>query len=306
MKRIFKAYKDLIGIIFAEAPLMVIATFICTILSGLFTPLGVYINQNVFDGGLAIANNEMSFSQYSIYLVLFVFMAILPLFIDEFIFIYVENRSLLILRTAYKARMLKKLKTMKYEHLENEASIEIIDKAYYRAENSARHLWPMYVYWHGSCLIAGIGSLAYVFSIKWWLLLTVLIPFIIETYISSKTNYNIYKEMETYWKKERRYSTLGSFLKSRNFTKELNAYGNFDYLIETYKKRLNERNRDYERYYFKNLRKILLGENITKFSSIANVIILLVLFIKGEITVGLFIAMSGLLFGKIYRKEAGL
>lgn len=306
MRRIFRAYKDLIGIIYAEAPVMVVITFIFTIINGVLTPLSVYINQNVFDGGLAVAKNEMAFSEFSIFLVLFVIMAILPSVIGGFIFTYVEPRSLLILRTAYKSRMLKKLKTMKYEHFENEASAEIIDKAYHRTENSARHLWPMYVFWRGSAFIASLGTLAYVFSIRRWLVLTVLIPFILETYISSKTNYNIYTELETYWKKERKYSTLGGYLRSRNFVKELKAYGNFDYLIDTYQKRLNERNRDYERYYFKNLRKILFGGNITKIGSIANVIILLVLFINGQITVGLFIAVSGLMFGQIYGNLEGV
>lgn len=300
LKRIFRAYKDLIGTIYAEAPVMVVITVIITFISGLVTPLGVYVNQNVFDGGLAVANNELAFAEYAIFLVLFVILAILPSILDAYIYTYVEQRSILIVRTAFKSRLLQKLKTMKYEHFENEASAEIIDKAYNRIENSARHLWPMYFHWRGSALIASIGSLAYVFSIKWWLLLTVLIPFILEACIASKTNYNIYAELETYWKKERKYSTLGGYLRSRNFSRELKAYGNYDYLIDTYKNRLNERNRDYERYYFRNLRKILFGNNITKIGSIANVIILLVLFVNGQISVGLFIAMSGLMFGQIY------
>jgi len=306
MKRIFKAYKDLISIIFAEAPIMVVITFICTIVSGLLTPIGVYINQNVFDGGLAVARNEMNFANYSVYLVLFVITTLLPSVIGGIVFNYVQPRSLLILRTAYKARMLKKLKTMKYEHFESEASAEIIDKAYNRAENSARHLWPMYVHWRGAALIASIGTIGYIISIKWWLLITIMIPFILETIISSKTNYNIYTELETYWKKERKYSTLGWYLRSRDFSKELKAYGNYDYLIDTYKSRLNERNRDYERYYFKNIRKILLGGNITKIGSIANVIILLVLFVNGQMSVGLFIAMTGLMFGGIYGNLEGV
>lgn len=300
MKRIFKAYRDLIGIIFAEAPVMVIITFICTIIMGFLTPFRVYINQNVFDGGLAVAKGEMTFPEYSIFLVLFVISAILPTLTGGFVYNYVEPRSLLILRTAYKSRMLKKLKTMKYEHYESEASAEIIDKAYNRAENSARHLWPMYVVWHGSSLIAGIGSLAYVISIRWWLLLTVLVPFLAETYISAKTNYNIYVELEKYWKKERKYSTLGYYLRSRNISRELKAYGNYDYMIDTYQTRLSERNRDYEWYFFRNLKKILMGGNITKIGSIVNVAILLVLFIKGHITVGLFISMTNLVFGELY------
>lgn len=305
MKRILIAYKDLLGIIFADAPIMVIVTFVCAIVSGLLTPLGVYVNQNVFDGGLAVANGELAFGDYSIFLILFVIVAILPNILGGITYNYVQPRSLLILRTTYKARMLKKLKTMKYEHFESEASNEIIDKAYHRAENSARHLWPMYVNSWLSSVVASIGTLYYVFNVRWWMLLTVLIPFILETYMASKNNYNIYTELETYWKKERKYSTLGWYLRSREFSKELKAFGNSDYLIDTYKNRLNERNRDYERYYFKNLRKILLGGNITKIASIVNVIILLLLFVNKEMTVGLFIAMTSLMFGGVYGSLGG-
>jgi ATP-binding cassette subfamily B protein len=304
--RIFRAYKDLIGIMWAEAPVMVAATFGCMILTGLITPLGIYVNRNVFDGGLAVARGEMAFSAYSVFLVLFVALAILPALIEGFVYTYVEKRSLLILRTACKSRMLRKLKTMRYEHFESEASAEIIDKAWHRLEISARHMWPLYVHWRGAALIAGIGTLAWVFSIRWWLLLTVLVPYIIETWIASRTNYNIYNELETYWKKERKYTILGSYLRDRIFAREMKAYGNADHLIDTYAGRLNERNRDYERYYFKHLRNMLFGGNISKFSAIANVILLLVLFIRGEMTVGLFIAMSSLMYREIYDQLDGV
>lgn len=183
MKRLLKAYKDLIGIIFAEAPVMVILTFICTIVNGLLSPIGVYISQNVFDGGLSVAKGEMAFSDYTIFLVLFVIVAILPEIINGFIFNYVQPRSILIFRTTFKARMLEKLKTIKYEHFENSNSAEVIDKAYNRAENAARHLWPMYVYWRFGALIASIGILLYVFNIRWWLILTVLLHLLFETYL---------------------------------------------------------------------------------------------------------------------------
>ena len=197
MKRILVAYKDLIGIIFEKSPIMVILTFLFSIVSGLLAPIGLYVNQHVFDDGLRVARGEMTFKSYSVYLVVFIVIALLPHIISAYTYTYVEARSLLILRTSYKSRMLKKLKAMKYEHFENETSVEIIDKAYNRAENSARHLWPMYVVWWISSFIASVGSLIFIARIRWWLLLTVLIPFVIETYIKSKTNYNIYTELET-------------------------------------------------------------------------------------------------------------
>lgn len=305
MQRIFKAYKDLIGILFGEAPWLVILTFLCTIVSGILAPVSIYASQNVFDGGLAVARGDMKMEDYAVFLVLFVAAAILPQILDGFIFQFVEPRSQLILKTAYRARMLRKLKTMKYQHFENEESMEIIDKAYNRVENAARHLFPMYVYWRFAALIAGIGTLIYVCSIRWWLLVTVLAPFFLETWISAKNNYNIYMEMETYWKKERRYTILGEYLRSRNFTKELKAYGNAGYLTGRYRERLKERNQEYERFYFKNIRKILLGNNITKIGSIVNVILLLFLFAAGQLSVGLFIAVTRVMFSEIYGNLSG-
>lgn len=305
MRRILIAYRDLLGIIFSEAPVMVLLTICLSIISGLLAPINIYVNQNVFDGGLAVAKGDITFYDYSIFLVLYIIVAILPYIINGAINNYVQPRSLLILRTAYKARMLKKLKTMKYEHFESEASAEIIDKAYNRAENSARHLWPLYLKTCLSSIVASIGIITYIFNVRWWLLLTVLIPFVIETFIAFKTNYNIYSELETYWKKERKYSTLGHFLRSRDYSKELKAFGNADYLIDTYKDKLNERNRDYERYYFKNLRKILLGGDLTKFGTIINVIIILILFVNKQMSVGLFIAITSSLFGSTYGNLKG-
>lgn len=300
MKRIFAAYKDLIGIIFQESRWIVILAFVCTIASGLLAPLGIYVNQNVFDGGLAVARGEMAFSDYAFFLVIFVLISVLPNLVYGIVFQYVHPRSLLILRTAYRARMLKKLKTMKYEHFEQEKSAEIIDKAYHRAEESARHLWPGYVYWNLSGLIASIGTLSYIASIRWWLLLTILLPFFLETYIATKNNYNIYDELETYWKKQRKYGILGGYLRSRDYAKEIKAYGSSDYLIDTYKARLNERNRDYERYYFKNLRKIMFGGNITKIAALLNVVLLLILFGNRYLSIGLFAAMTNVMLGDVY------
>jgi len=305
MRRILVAYKDLLSIIYAEAPIMVIITFALSILSGLLAPFGILVNQNVFDGGLAVAQGEQTFSEYWIFLVLFVVLTILPTIISGVIWNYVQPRSLLILRTAYRARMLQKLKTMKYEHYESESSMEIIDKAYHRAENSARHLWPMYVNVWLSSTIASMGLLIIIVGIRWWLLLTVLIPFFIEIYLLYKTNYNAYQELETYWKKERKYTILGWYLRSRDYMKELKAFGNANHLIDTYQTRLNERNREYERYFFRNLRKFLLGSNVTKIASIGNAIILLILFLDGQMSIGLFIAVSTLMFGGIYDSLAG-
>ena len=300
MKILFKAYRDLLLIMFKEARFMTIVTILCSVLGGLLVPFSIYVNQNVFDNGIAVAEGEMIFSDYFIYLLLFVLVAMLPFVIHGVVWNYAQPRSLLILRTVYKSRMLQKLKTMKYEHFESKDSMEIIDKAYNRAENSARHLWPMYIVNFITAIIASGGILWYASSIRWWLVLTILFPFFLETYFLVKSNFNIYDELETYWQKERKYTILGQYLKSREYFKDLKSFGSASFLIDLYKKRLSHRNKEYESFFFKNLKNILLGGNITQVAAVVNVLILLWMFTQQEITIGLFISLTGLLLSGVY------
>lgn len=305
-KGLLKAYGQLLNEIYKKAPIMVILTFIMSIVIGLMTPLFIFVNTHIFNDGIAIAQGKMTFKEYTPYLVLFVVVTILPSVIElVFIYGYVQPRSMLILRTSLKGRMLQKIKKMKYEHFENESSMEIIDKAYNRAENSARHMFPMYIYVALFSIVASIGSLWYLFSVRWWLVLTVLVPFILEAYFSTKNNYSVYDELEVYWNKERQYGILGGFLKSREYLRENKMFQASDYLIDTYKSRLNSRNKEYEKFYFRHLKQHFIKYNITKIAPIANVIILLLLFVKGQMTVGMFISLSLLMFGDIYNKLGG-
>ena len=149
LKRLFSAYGFLLGTLYQTAPVMVIMTFVAAVLLGVIqTPLTLYVNSHIFNDGLLVAQGKMAFGQYSFLLVLFALTALLPPVVNDiFIGGYVQFRSLLILRSAFREKMLQKIKRMKYAHFEDEKSIEIIDKAYNRAENSARHMFPMYRLW---------------------------------------------------------------------------------------------------------------------------------------------------------------
>jgi len=112
---------------------------------------------------------------------------------------YIDPASELILRTANRGKMLQKLKKMCCEHLENQAPVENIDKAYNRAEVAALHLFPKYMYNAISSSVAVIGILYLFGTVRWWLTVTLLAPFILETYLIYKNHFNIYEEMKTYW-----------------------------------------------------------------------------------------------------------
>lgn len=301
MKRILKAYRELLSILYKEAPVTVIAVFVLAAVNGSLSFISVYASQHVYDDGLRVATGAITMAEYVPYLILLILTIILPPIISElFVFGYATPRCVMILNTSYKGLMLQKLKKMKYEHMENEESMEIIDKAFHRAVFSARHLFPMYVVNTISNLIASIGILYLYGRVRWWLVLTILIPFIIESYLSQKENYNIYDELESYWNQERRYTTLGTFLRSRDYLYEGKLNGSSEYLIDTYKSRLHERNRQYESYYLKHLYRRFTKSNISKIAIIGNIALLIFLYLHGAMSVGTMISLTLAMFGTTY------
>ena len=297
MKAVVKAYKDLFKVLFAEIPKTVILVLLAAVIGGFLSFLTVWVTGRIFNLGLNVVSGDIQFSAYVPYLMIFAVITIVPpLLLDLFNYSYAEPKCQLVLRTVYKGRMLQKLKSMKYEYLESEAGMEIIDKAYNRVENAARHLFPMYLSYAVSSLVGTIGILWLFAGTRWWLLLTILVPFAVETYLSFKISTNIYDEMEGYWKRERSYSILGNMLRSREYIKENRLFGLSGYLIDTYSQRLNSRNKEYERFYFKSLKRKFTTGNIVKLAQIGNALILLRLCITGNLDIGMAISLTIALF----------
>jgi len=209
MKRIFKAYRELIGILYGESRFVVIAIFASAILTGVIVPVSVWVNSQIFNLGLLVAAGEMQFTSYIPYLVMFVLLMLLPVITgDLFVSSYIRPRCDLILRTALKGKMLTKLKKLRYEHLENEDSMKIIDMVYRRddgAEESASNMVRIYIRRLIQATITTAGLLYLIGSVKWWLILTVLIPFVFDLIITRNFYYNVFKEMERFWNQDRRY-----------------------------------------------------------------------------------------------------
>lgn len=298
MKILIKAYSDLMRIMFKETPALVITTAFFSIILGIIPPISLWVHQKVFDNGIRVAQGEESVINYCSIIIVFLIVNIAPIFLKKiYINGYIRIRSRLVWRSSIKSRMLEKCKRLKYEHFENDESLEIIEKAYERAEESANAMFPGYFSLFLSSITASIGFIIQLLSIKWWLIFTIMPLFILQTVIVSKKNKNIYDELEKYWEKEKQYTTLANYLKSRNYSSEIKLFEIAPYLINTYQTRLNLRNREYETFYLKHLRKNIAGYNIVDLAVILNVVIFLFLFLKGQISVGLFISLTSIIIG---------
>ena len=136
MKRIQSAYKDLFTILSSTNPFLVPLAFALAVLSGVLPPVFVLASERLMTDGLSIARGELAFSAIVPTMLVFIVSAVLPDLLNLLQQVYVEPQTELIFRSAYKGRMLQKLKKLRYEHYENKDSREIIDKAYGRAETA--------------------------------------------------------------------------------------------------------------------------------------------------------------------------
>lgn len=172
MKRICKAYSQIFHILAADSPFLIAAALISAVITGVASPLLLVVNSQVFDMGLQVAAGEAGFSAYLPCLALYVVLALLPVFAgDIFISSFIKPRCRLLLRTAYKGMLLKKLKRLRYEHLEDRNSAEVIDKAYHRVEETVLSLFPDAAQQTITAGIAAAGTLWLVGTVRWWLLL---------------------------------------------------------------------------------------------------------------------------------------
>lgn len=310
MKRIFKAYKELLKILYSQSPFLVFAIFLSAMITGAVMPLSVWVNSKILNLGLEVASGTLPFAGYVPYLSLFVIIAILPAIAgDLFNATYLRPRIELILRTALKGEMLKKLEKLRYEHLENEASLKIIDSVYRRddgAEEVASDMARIYLRGFIASTIASLGTLYLIGSVKWWLLLTILVPVTLDVLITVKYSKDIYKEMTHFWEKDRQYGILGNMLKSRKFIIENTLLGASQFLIDTYRSRFSKRNREYEKYFFKHMGQKLLGKIMISISQIVNALLLLMLYVKGDLSIGVLVSLTLVMFTGFFDSLKGI
>ncbi|MCL2221655.1 MAG: ABC transporter ATP-binding protein/permease [Oscillospiraceae bacterium] len=302
MKKIIYAYKILLSALQSRRRFLVTSVLIVSILSGTAGFISVRVNGLIFDGALTIIDTQSNVLIITPYIILFIVVTIVPAILnDVFIKTYAEPKTLLIFRTAIMEGLLFKLKRIKYEHLENKASMEIIDKTLTRIENSAIHLFPNYAFTSISSLIFSVGTLAIFASLRWWLVLTILIPFIIETVIKMKFSFNIYDEMESYWERDREYSKIGLMLRQREYINENRLNESSTFLINLFKKRMSARNKNYEGFFFRNLKKNLVQSSTVRLMQLGNAAILLWLYYsQGQLSLGLLLALILTLFSTLF------
>jgi ATP-binding cassette subfamily B protein len=65
MKRIYRAFKEILGTIFGTNLLVVLSVFGSAVLTGVITPISVWVNSLIFDRGIMVASGDLPFQSYN-------------------------------------------------------------------------------------------------------------------------------------------------------------------------------------------------------------------------------------------------
>ncbi len=182
MLRITSAFKQVLVIIVKHRPFLALVCTISAMISGFLAPLAIWVNSQIIDLGLEVASHKLSFKNYIPYLILFGISLLMPQIITTIKTTYLEPATELIFSTSLKKDLIRQLEKMSYEHFENEQSLEIMDKTFNCLEESATHLFPNYFFRMIATTISLLGILFLFFDIRWWLPLTLLLPFFLDSY----------------------------------------------------------------------------------------------------------------------------
>lgn len=300
MKEIIKAYKYILRLVLKNIPFTFGAVIILSITAGFMNSYLYQINSSIIDRGVLVASGKEKFGHFIVLLSLFAVFTILPQIINIYIYNYAEKKVLLMVKTNLREGMLQEFGNIKYEHSERKSSIQIIDRAFNNVEQSCRHLYPMYFCIFFSSAVSIITACIIILHIKWWLLLTLVLPFLLQMYILKGKNKNIYKEFDKFWAQDKVISTLNSYGVSKEHVKEIQINKAAEFLIKRYDSKIDSRNKEYEGLFFKYLKSTLLSSNITEIASFLNILIVMVLFFNHEISIGALISASLLIANSFY------
>lgn len=304
MHEIRKRLMEIVKILLKKQKGLFIITFLAPIIASGSTIASIWLNSEIFNMGLLVAAKEVGFLTYLPYMGFFLLFSLLQLFLGSLLTqSYLYPKCQLMFRTVYKEQLIEKLEKVKYECFEKTETLEIIDKVLKRIEGELLFLFPILPQQMLSCGIVSIGLLGLIASIKWWLVPLLLVPFLFETWLLKRMNLDIYREMEQYWKKDEAYLRLGKMLHTRHYIRENYMLAASDYLIKTYQERLHTRNREYETFYLRHLRRNLIKRSLTRLSQVAAAVMLLLLYISGELSIGLLVSVTLAIFSVLFSNQ---
>ena len=210
----------------------------------------------------------------------------------------VAARFLAKLRTRCRTRIQEKIARLRYTHIENPASWDLIARISKDSETRLRDGYQHFLSFV-SLILSTTGVLSILSTQVWWaglLFIALALPLFFVAIRTGKASYDADREVTL---SRRRYGYLGEILDEREYIEERTIFGYTPAITQRWSHLYETARRIFLRVNGKWFVRSKAASIAAALVSLICLFVLLVPTVKGEITIGLFISLVSSLFGSV-------
>ena len=289
---------------FKSSPVYSIIFAIKNIVDALLPTLSIFITADFLNTAISIFNNETDIS--SVYRpVAFLAGIMLYYSLIGVLMNLIDCSRNIHYRAKLVPEMLAKRARLEYRHIENPKTADLINRV---CPPFAANVWDMYIRIMDivNLTVFVMGIMITLFTQVWWIAVTMLIASIPILYIATKAGIQSYDAEKEMTKIDRRVNYLSGVMKNRDAVEERNLYGYTGNLNEQYSEKYEFARKFRLKVSRWNFIKSKTGGIVTTAYSVGAMLALIPPVVNGNITIGMFIALMGAVFGLASRLSWGV
>jgi ATP-binding cassette subfamily B protein len=273
-------------------------------IDALLPTFSIFITADFLNTAIAVYNKEADIS--SVYRpVAFLTLIMMYNIVNGVFMDLIDCNRKIYYRRKLVPEMLAKRARLEYRHIENPKTSDLINRVCPPFDGN---VWEMYsqVLQVVNLVIYIMGIIITLFTQVWWIALSMLIASGPILYIATKAGKQSYNADREITKMNRKVDYLSGLLKSREAVEERSIYGYSKYLNNQYSDKFELARKFKLKVLRRNFIKSKSGGIVTTLYSVGAMLALLPPAADGEITIGMFIALMGAVFGLSQRLSWGV
>lgn len=299
-------YIDMIAIPLKTSPLYSLIFSGKTIIDALLPMIQIFVTAQFINSSLKVVGGHAGVS--SVYLPVAALAGILIYnAVIGALMRFVDWKRRILFRNRLIPEIVAKQANLEYRHIENAKTADLISRIM-SGDGFDERIWDMYLQVLNilNFLIYVAGIIIGLFTQVWWVSITMLIAGIPLVYFATKAGHKSYEADKEVSVIDRRVNYLSGVMKDRNAVEERNIYGYTEELNARYLTAYENARKFRQKVTFANFIRMKSAGVFTIAYSAVAMIALLSPVVDGDVTIGMFIALMGSIFGLAQRLSWGV
>ena len=275
-----------------------------TIIDALLPTLSIFVTADFINTAIKVFNKETGISSVYISVALLGGIMIYNALIGA-LMSFVDCKRAIYFRQKLSPEMLAKRATLEYQYLENPETADMINRV---CPNFDGNVWGMFRQFLKvvNLVIYIMGIIVTLFMQVWWIALLMLIASGPILYIATKAGQKSYDADREMSKIDRKVNYLSGIMMSREAVDERSIYGYTKSINTQYEEEYEFARKFRLKITRNNFIKFKMGGIVTTIYSVGAMLAMIQPTVSGDITIGMFIAIMGAVFGLSDRLSWGV